>query len=103
MDSFCYFTNQIPGGKSATGQHTRCYLFELFEKKHDNSTVRECLGVCVCVLGRERSWVFAGTALTVAWMSMYQTGNSDCLVAFHEPLLPLYRCHTGLKNVQCND
>lgn len=48
MDSFCYFTNQIPGGKSATGQHTRCYLFELFEKKHDNSTVRECLGVCVC-------------------------------------------------------
>ena len=52
-----------------------------------------CVYGCVCVLGRERSWVFASTALAVAWMSMYQTGSSDYLIAFHEPLLPLYRCH----------
>ena len=26
------------------------------------------------------------------------TGYSDCLTSFLEPLLPPYRCHTGLKN-----
>ena len=28
---------------------------------------------------------------------MYLTGYSDYLTGFHEPLLPLYRCHTPLR------
>ena len=61
---------------------------------------RERVCVCVCILGREKSWVFASTALGVVWTAMYLNGHSDYLTSFHEPLLPPYRCHTGLKNVK---
>ena len=52
--------------------------------------------VCICGLGREGSWMFASTALVVAQMAVYLTGSSDYLTGFHEPLLPLYSCHTSL-------
>ena len=55
--------------------------------------------VCVCVLGGKKSWVFVSTAQVVVWMAMYLTGYSDYLTSFCEPLLPLYRCHTSLKNI----
>ena len=38
---------------------------------------REC--VCVSALGEEGSWVFASTALVVAWTAMYLTSYSDYL------------------------
>ena len=57
--------------------------------------------VCVCVSGRERSWVFASTALVVVvWTTMYLNGYSDWLTGFCEPLSPPYRYHTSLKNVK---
>ena len=67
--------------------------------------VRACVCVCAhaCVLDGEVSWVFASTALTVVQMAMCLTSYNDCLTGFCEPLLPLYRCHTGLKNVCCYD
>ena len=60
-----------------------------------------CVFVCACMhaLGEEGSWMFACTALVVAWMVMYLTSYSDYLTGFNEPLLPPYKCHAGLKNV----
>ena len=56
--------------------------------------------VCVCILDREGSRVFASGALVaVVQMVVYLTGYSDCLTGFHEPLLPHYRCLAGLKIV----
>ena len=78
----CYFV--LTGSKSKTKQ--KC------------STVREC--VCVSVLGREGSWVFASTALVVVWTTMYLNSFSDWLTGFCEPLSPPYRYHTNLKNVK---
>ena len=48
---------------------------------------RACVNVCECVrervcvsaLGEEGSWVFASTALVVAWTAMYLTSYSDYL------------------------
>ena len=57
-----------------------------------------CVFVCVYVLGREWSWVFASTALVVVWTAIYLTSYSDYLTGFHEPLSTPYRCHTSLKN-----
>ena len=54
---------------------------------------------CVCVLDLKGSWVVASRALAVY---LILTSYSDCLAGFHEPLLPLYRCYTGLKNVLRN-
>ena len=65
--------------------------------------VRACVCAYACVLDGEGSWVFASTALTVVQMAIYLTSYNDCLTGFCEPLLPLYRCHTGLKNVCCCD
>ena len=45
---------------------------------------------CVCVLDWAGSWVFASTALLVAWTAMYLTSYSDYLTCFHDPLLPPY-------------
>ena len=60
---------------------------------------RDCVSVCICGLGREGSWIFASTAVVAARMVVYLTGYNDYLTTFHEPLLPLYSCHTSLKNV----
>ena len=49
------------------------------------SAVWECVWhvcVCVCVLGGERSWVFASSALVVVWTAMYLTGYTDYLTGF---------------------
>ena len=74
--------------------------------QHSSTQERVAVHACkrVCVLRRERSWVFASTALVVlaAWMAMYLTGYSDCLTSFREPLSLPWRCHTGLKNVWCD-
>ena len=65
-------------------------------------------GVCVCVfvLNREGSCVFASRALVVVWTAVYLTAYSDCLTAcsdcltgFREPLSPPYRCQIVLKEV----
>ena len=64
-----------------------------------------CMCVCVCacvpvhVLDTEGSRVVARRALVVVETAVYVTGFSDCQIGFCEPLLPPYRCHTGLKNV----
>ena len=52
---------------------------------------RECvyLSVCLPVLDREGSWVFASTALAVIRTVVHRTGHSDGLTGFHEPCLPL--------------
>ena len=54
--------------------------------------------MCVCVLDREGSRVFASKALGVVKTAVHLTDDSDCLTAFHEPLLPTSGCHTSLKN-----
>ena len=62
--------------------------------------VRVCARVCMCVLDREGSWVFASTGLAVlllvlVWMDAYLTSCSDYLTGFCEPFLPpytSYRC-----------
>ena len=30
-----------------------------------------CMHTCVCVLDMEGSWMFAGTALVIAWMALH--------------------------------
>jgi len=43
--------------------------------------------VCVCMLGREISWVFASTVLAVVWTAMYLIGYtySDYLELLSPP------------------
>ena len=56
-------------------------LFDQFSK---TSTIKIVCMVCVCVC---------------VCVPVYLTSYSDCLTGFFEPHLPLYRCHTGLKDV----
>ena len=58
--------------------------------------------VCVYVLGRKRSRVFASRAQVVVQLAMYLTNHSDCLTIFCEPVLSPYRCCTGLKTQHKN-
>ena len=62
------------------------------DQYHAHSNSLQCVHVCmrVCVLDWAGSWVFASTALLVAWTAMYLTSYSDYLTCFHDPLLPPY-------------
>ena len=57
----------------------------------------------VCVLGGDGSRLFASIlyniALVVEYMAVYLPSCIDCVTSFREPLLPLYRCNTSVKNV----
>ena len=56
---------------------------------------------CVRVIDKERSRVFASTALALAvvWTAMYLTYYSGYLTGVHESLSPPCRRHTSSKNV----
>ena len=69
------------------------------QKINKCSTERERECVCVVLIDREGSRVFTSTVLVVVWMAMYLTSYVDYLTSFHEPLLPCYTHHAGLKNV----
>ena len=54
--------------------------------------------MCVCVLDRKGSRVFASKALGEVKTAMHLTRYNDCLTTFYEPLLPTFECHTSMKN-----
>ena len=109
---------ETPSGKQAcsclTESRTRLLLFCLTSPKlsffkaaqRETLCVCVCMRVCVCVYScvrvcvhvpdREGSSVFASTALAVVSTARCLTSYSACLTGFREPLLPPYRCHTGL-------
>ena len=55
--------------------------------------------MCVCVLDREGSRMFANRAVAAVQAAVYPTGYSNCLTSLCEP--PSI-CHTGLNNVRHN-
>ena len=63
-----------------------------------------CVCMHACVSGKERSQVFASTALAVVWSAMYLAGYGDYLTSFWELPLPSlsYKYRIRLKNVWCH-
>ena len=80
-----------------TCKHAVFILVCMREKEGDKK--RE--SVCVCVLDGEGNMVFASQIVVLLLMAVHPTSYTDCLTSLScEPLLPLYRCHTSLKNVK---
>ena len=53
--------------------------------------------VCVCVLGKEGSRMFASRALLVEQTAVYLTGYCDCLPGILKPLLQPYKLYISQK------
>ena len=84
-------------------KHAVFLLVCMREKEGERKRERECVCVCVCVcvLDGEGNMVVASRIVVVLLMAVHPTSYTDCLTSLScEPLSPLYRCHTSLKNVK---